>query len=115
MERFVIIINDLQPLIIITKRSILDLADVLDPPLPHIFIFISWYQEMIDLSVWFISNQAIANSELWSNFSNADFKFESQRHMKLCQPQSYKHQFHIMLKPIYEIRFTEIAIYETCV
>ena len=33
MERFVIIINDFQPLTIITKRSILDVAAVLDPPL----------------------------------------------------------------------------------
>ena len=31
MERFVIIINDFQPLTIITKRSILDVAAVLDP------------------------------------------------------------------------------------
>ena len=34
MERFVIIINDFQPLTIITKRSILDVAAVLEPPLP---------------------------------------------------------------------------------
>ena len=33
MERFVIIINGFQPLTIITKRSILDVAAVLDPPL----------------------------------------------------------------------------------
>ena len=33
MERFVIIINGFQPLAIITKRSILDVAAVLDPPL----------------------------------------------------------------------------------
>ena len=32
MERFVIIVNGLQPLTIITKRSILDVS-VLDPPL----------------------------------------------------------------------------------
>ena len=39
MERFVIIVNDLKPLTIITKRSILHVAAVLDPPLirgiPH--------------------------------------------------------------------------------
>ena len=34
MESFVIIINDFKPLTIITKRSILDVAAVLDPPLP---------------------------------------------------------------------------------
>ena len=34
MERFVIIVNGFQPLTIISKRSILDVAVVLDPPLP---------------------------------------------------------------------------------
>ena len=33
MERFVIIVNGFQPLTIITKRSILDVTAVLDPPL----------------------------------------------------------------------------------
>ena len=33
MERFVIIVNGVQPLNIITKRSILDDAAALDPPL----------------------------------------------------------------------------------
>ena len=33
MECFVIIVNGFQPLTIITKRSILDVATVLDPPL----------------------------------------------------------------------------------
>ena len=33
MERFVIIVNGFQPLTIITKRFILDVAAVLDPPL----------------------------------------------------------------------------------
>ena len=33
MERFVILVNGFQPLTIITKRSILDVAAVLDPPL----------------------------------------------------------------------------------
>ena len=36
MERFVIIVNGFQPLTIITKRSILDVAAVLDPPLVNI-------------------------------------------------------------------------------
>ena len=34
VERFVIKVNDLQPLTIITRHSILDVAAVLDPPLP---------------------------------------------------------------------------------
>ena len=33
MERFVIIVSGFQPLTIITKHSILDVAAVLDPPL----------------------------------------------------------------------------------
>ena len=33
MERFVIIVNDWKPLTVITKRSILDVTAVLDPPL----------------------------------------------------------------------------------
>ena len=34
MKYFVIILKDFQPLTIITKRIILDVAAVLDPPLP---------------------------------------------------------------------------------
>ena len=33
MERFVVIVKGFQPLTIITKRSILDVAAALDPPL----------------------------------------------------------------------------------
>ena len=33
MEHFAIIVNGIQPLTIITKRSILDVAVALDPPL----------------------------------------------------------------------------------
>ena len=39
LERFMIIVNGFQPLTVITKRSILDVAAVLDPPLLEIFIF----------------------------------------------------------------------------
>ena len=35
MERLVIIVNVFQPLFIITKRSILDVAAALDPPLDY--------------------------------------------------------------------------------
>ena len=38
MERFVIIVNGWKPLTIITKRSILDVAAALDPPLITIMI-----------------------------------------------------------------------------
>ena len=40
MEHFVIIVNGFKPLTIITKRSILDVAAVLDPPLHATVI---WY------------------------------------------------------------------------
>ena len=41
MECFVIIVNGLQPLTIITKRSILDIAAVLDPRLYIVLITIT--------------------------------------------------------------------------
>ena len=41
MERFVIIVNGWKPLTIITKRSILDVASHLDPPLK----LVSFYKE----------------------------------------------------------------------
>ena len=40
MERFVIIVNDWEPLTIIAKRSIMDVAAVLDPPL--IMLLLTW-------------------------------------------------------------------------
>ena len=39
MEHFVIIVNGFQPLTIITKRSILDVAAALDPPLIYTLKF----------------------------------------------------------------------------
>ena len=39
MERFVIIVNGRKPLTIITKRSMLDVAAALDPPLSAIMIY----------------------------------------------------------------------------
>ena len=43
MEGFVIIVNGFQPLTIITKRSILDVAAVLDPPLNYMpYVIIPW-------------------------------------------------------------------------
>ena len=42
MERFVIIVNGFQPLAIITKRSILDVAAALDQPLNLSKFFPGW-------------------------------------------------------------------------
>ena len=39
MERFVIIVSGFQPLNIITKCSILDVAAILNPPLKYLEIF----------------------------------------------------------------------------
>ena len=69
MERFVIIVNGWKPLTIITKRSILDVAAVLDPPLVYndkftIMIMIQniqplvieiFYQEEV-LAIFFVRN-----------------------------------------------------------
>ena len=57
MEYFVIIVNGFQPLTIITKRSILDVAAVLDPPLLKVF-------QKRDLFKSFPKDHAITNSML---------------------------------------------------
>ena len=41
MERFVIIVNGFQPLTIITKPSILDVAAALDPPLVYVVLTVA--------------------------------------------------------------------------
>ena len=46
MEHFVIIVNGFQPLTIITKRSILDAAAALDPPLMRDFSIIFILKEV---------------------------------------------------------------------
>ena len=46
MDHFVIIINGFQPLTIITKSSILDVAAVLDPPLQK------YYTEVYNITVY---------------------------------------------------------------
>ena len=49
MERFVLIVNGWQPLTIITKRSILDVASALDPPLMSSLILIICASDMTAL------------------------------------------------------------------
>ena len=56
-ERFVIIVNGWTPLTVITKRSILDVAAVLDPPLTiyHIYSFAQtkiYYFVYINICAW---------------------------------------------------------------
>ena len=55
MEHFVVIINGFQPLTTITKRSVLDVAAVLDPPLPttyyerdHFFMILGFAKLHVD-------------------------------------------------------------------
>ena len=51
MEGFVIIVNGFQPLTIITKRSILDVAAVLDPPLNYMpYVIIPWIKTYLTSS-----------------------------------------------------------------
>ena len=70
MECFVIIVNGFQPLNIITKHSILDVAAVLDPPLPlkddinthfypYIFLYLNLLSKNFEEHV-LIGNQYIA-------------------------------------------------------
>ena len=40
------IVASFQPLTIITKHSILDVAAALDPPLPNLFLFIKVIQDL---------------------------------------------------------------------
>ena len=56
MERFVIIVNGFQTLTIITKRSMLDAAAVLDPALPFIVtneLFVSFISILSNISACF--------------------------------------------------------------
>ena len=46
-ERFVIIVNGFQPLTMITKRSILDGATILDPPLMRSFIEVQFDRNLV--------------------------------------------------------------------
>ena len=77
MERFVIIINGFQPLTIITKRSILDVVAVLDPPLkmsPESWIFKLQISFKVKITSWFFKlccNQPQSDFDKEFNF---DFK-----------------------------------------
>ena len=51
MEPFVIIVNGFQPLAIIIKRSILDVAAVLDPPLNDIFKYLQYCFTVLSASL----------------------------------------------------------------
>ena len=58
MERFVIIVNGFQTLTIITKRSMLDAAAVLDPPLPFIVtneLFVSFISILSNISACLVN------------------------------------------------------------
>ena len=53
MERFVIIVNGFQPLTIITKRSILDVAAALDPPLQITNLFLLHLTQFYTKKLWY--------------------------------------------------------------
>ena len=54
MEHFVIIVKGWKPLTIITKRSILDVAAVLDPPLKNFYKtrYVENLEEIITVGKW---------------------------------------------------------------
>ena len=58
MERFVVIVNGFQPLIIITKRSILDVAVALDLHLKILFTYFHWQN--------FVISNLFFNRFLWA-------------------------------------------------
>ena len=59
MERFVIIVNGWKPLTIITNRSILDVAAVLDPPLKHL------WQSLFFNKVAGLRSETLLKKRLW--------------------------------------------------
>ena len=73
MEYFVIIVNDFQPLTIITKCSILDVAVILDPPLHVRIIFqLKGLTKSIRIlkSVYIIYNRFLSRKELLRLYEN---------------------------------------------
>ena len=73
MEYFVIIVNDFQPLTIITKCSILDVAVILDPPLHVRIIFqLKGLTKSIRLlkRVYIVYNRFLSRKELLRLYEN---------------------------------------------
>ena len=73
MEHFVIIVNDFQPLTIITKCSILDVAVILDPPLHVRIIFqLKGLTKSIRLlkRVYIVYNRFLSRKELLRLYKN---------------------------------------------
>ena len=68
MERFVIIINGFQPLTIITKRSILDVAAALDLPVINIFQLMKFLPEKSFTVPLLLSGQVV--TFLGSRYAN---------------------------------------------
>ena len=71
MECFVIIVNGFRPLTVITKRSILDVAAALDPPL-HSFYNGDWNNEIFNSPVFFTPENCVRNQAPWATFSRHD-------------------------------------------
>ena len=64
MERFVIMVNGWKPLIVITKRSILDIAAVLDPSLR----ITTFSQSPLILQGWCHQCPSICSANQWTGF-----------------------------------------------
>ena len=86
MERFMIIVNGLQLLTIITKRSILDVAAALDPPLSQLF-----------------------NGVLWKNCCEKFWKFSETAMMEFVYGNTKDEQFKTLLKHTSKFDQTELC------
>ena len=71
MERFVTIIDGLQPLTIITKRSTLDFAAVLDSPLVVNFLVVLFKNVMLDLQELTKGNRRVQENNKTNHTFNA--------------------------------------------
>ena len=79
MECFVIIVNGFQPLTIITKHSILDVAAVLDPPLSILFALTLACEGAVLHRNIALSILVLSTKKLYSSFLKKVFLFQ-----KIC-------------------------------
>ena len=70
MEHFVIIVNGFQPLPVIPKSSILDVAAVLDPPLIVILFYeLNIFYMYLHISYFALNSTSSLFFEFWCKFS----------------------------------------------
>ena len=70
MEHFVIIVNGFQPLTVIPKSSILDVAAILDPPLIVILFYeLNIFYMYLHINYFALNSTSSLFFELWCKFS----------------------------------------------